>query len=100
MARIFMLQFLLVGLLVENQMPTTKATQTFSLDKSILAEVKRTKGSRSESERVNSLLRFALQLEKKAALYREAGNFFSNLPADPDERRAYESAGLTSWTRD
>jgi hypothetical protein len=82
-------------------MPTsTKATKTFSLDKSILAEVKRTKGSRSESERVNSLLKVALDLEKKAALYQEAESFFSNVPEDRDERRAFESAGLNSWTRE
>ena len=37
-----------------------KRTKTFSLDEEILAEVKRTKGAQSESQRVNSLLRFAL----------------------------------------
>jgi len=35
-----------------------KATKTFSLNKDVLAEVKRTKGLSSESERVNSLLKF------------------------------------------
>ena len=46
----------------------TKATRTFSLDREILAEVKRTKGDLSESERVNRLLRTALDLERRAAL--------------------------------
>lgn len=54
--------------------------------------MKRTKGSRSESERVNSLLKLALNLEKKAALYEEAGSFFSHHHEDRDERRPYESA--------
>lgn len=39
-----------------------KATKTFSLDQDLLKEVKRTKGTQSESERVNRLLRFALDL--------------------------------------
>ena len=78
----------------------TKTTKTFSLDKSVLAEVKRTRGSRSESERVNSLLKSALDLEKRVALYQEASSFFSRLHDDRDERRAYESAGLSSWIRD
>ena len=42
----------------------TKSNKTFSLDKEILLEVKRTKGMGSESERVNKLLKFALDIEK------------------------------------
>jgi hypothetical protein len=53
-------------------MPGLRANKTFSLDKEILAEVKRTKGALSESERVNRLLRFALDLEKRADLHAEA----------------------------
>jgi len=77
-----------------------KATKTFSLDEEILAEVKRTKGNRSESERVNGLLRFALDLERRAALDREIASFFEQAPAERDERLAFESAGLVSWARD
>ena len=77
-----------------------KHPKTFSLDEEILAEVKRTKGSQSESQRVNSLLRFALDLEKRAALDREIAGFFHDAPADRDERRAFESAAIASWTRD
>jgi hypothetical protein len=77
-----------------------KATKSFSLDKDVLEEVKRTKGDASESERVNSLLKFALDLEKRAALYEEAGRFFAGNPGDRRERDAYESANLASWTRD
>jgi hypothetical protein len=81
-------------------MPTVnKAIKTFSLDKEILAEVKRTKGAGSESERVNTLLRFALDLERKAALYKEAADFFRH-PPDRSERRGYQAATLRSWARD
>jgi hypothetical protein len=78
----------------------TKAIKTFSLDKEILIEVKRTKGACSESERVNNLLRFALDLEKKASLYKEAAGFFRRAPDDRRERRAYEAATVRSWARD
>lgn len=77
-----------------------KATKSFSLDKDVLAEVKRTKGAASESERVNSLLKFALDLEKRASLYDEASKFFSSHAGDREEREAYESANLISWTRE
>ena len=77
-----------------------RAAKTLSLDKEILAEVRRTKGNLSESERVNRLLRFALDLERRAALDREIAGFFDAAPADRKERRAFESAGIASWARD
>jgi hypothetical protein len=76
-----------------------KITKTFSLDKEVLAEVKRTKGNLSESARVNSLLQFALDLEKRAALDRESAGFFRPAPADRRERRAFQSANLAAWAR-
>jgi len=76
-----------------------KTTRTFSLDKSLLAEVKRSRGDLSESERVNRLLRFALGLEKRAALEREIAAFFSDEPQEQAEHRAFEAAGISSWTR-
>jgi hypothetical protein len=66
----------------------------------ILAEVKRTKGALSESERVNRLLRRALDLERRAALDAEAASFFGCARGDRAERRAFESAAVASWTRD
>lgn len=77
----------------------TKAARTFSLDREILVEVKRTKGDLSESERVNRLLRFALDLEKRAALEREIASFFANRE-DRAERRAFESRSRASWARE
>jgi len=77
-----------------------KAARTFSLDKEILAEVKRTKGGLSESERVNRLLRTALDLERRAALEREIAGFFAAKREDRAERRAFESASLAPWVRE
>ena len=98
-----MLQYSLVGILVVkgSEMRTaTKAIKTFSLDKEVLAEVKRTRGAASESERVNNLLRFALDLEKRASLHKEAAGFFRQAAEDRRERRAYEAATIASWARD
>jgi len=78
----------------------TKAIKTFSIDKEVLAEIKRTRGAGSESERVNKLLRFALDLERRSALYKEAAGFFRRMPDDRRERRAYEAATIRSWARD
>jgi hypothetical protein len=77
-----------------------KATKTFSLDRDILASVKKTKGTASESERVNQLLRTALDLERKAARDREAADFFSAAPRDRKERRALQRATLTVLARE
>ena len=75
-------------------------TKAFSLDRQLLAEVKRTAGDLSESERVNRLLRFALEMEKRAALESEIAGFFAGSRGDRAERRAYQSAALASWERE
>ncbi len=80
--------------------PANKATKTFSLDRDILARVKRTKGTASESERVNQLLRAALDLEMKAAQDREAAEFFAGAPQERKERRAFQKATLTALARE
>ena len=77
-----------------------KANKTFSLDKEVLVAVRRTKGTGSESERVNKLLKLALDMERRAALQEEAAAFFSGARDDRRERRAYEMATIRSWVRD
>jgi len=79
---------------------TARATQSFSLDREILAEVKRTRGTLSQSERVNRLLRLALDLERRAALERETASFYGSAAGDRIERRAFESATIESLARD
>ena len=77
-----------------------RATHSFSLDREILAEIKRTRGALSQSERVNRLLRLALDLERRAALDRESASFYGSSPADRTERAAFQSATIESLTRD
>ena len=78
----------------------TKATKTLSLDRDILAELKRTKGAGSESERANQLLRFALDRERKAALDREAASFFTTAPQDRTERTAFQATTFVVLSRE
>jgi hypothetical protein len=70
------------------------------MDRDILAEIRRTRGALSQSERVNRLLRLALDLERRAALERESASFYASSPADRTERLAFESATLASLARD
>ncbi len=78
----------------------TKANKSFSLDRDVLAEVRRTRGDLSESEHVNRLLREALAREKRAALEREIADFFASDPADEKSREAFEDATISTLARD
>jgi hypothetical protein len=75
--------------------------KTFTVEESVLAVVERTKGDRSMSERVNELLKLALEQEQRDALEREAELFYS-APSknDRQEERAFQKASLRSFTRD
>lgn len=77
-----------------------RKTRSFSLDPDVLMEVERTKGRASASERVNHLLKSALELERKASLYQEAAQFFNPAPDDREERRAFQKANARTWTRE
>jgi hypothetical protein len=76
-----------------------RKTRTFSLDQEVLSEIERTKGESSASERVNQLLKYALETERKASLYLEAAQFFGSAPDHRPQRRAFQKAGLKSWSR-
>jgi hypothetical protein len=69
------------------------------MDKEILAQFKRTRGSLSESERANRLRRCALDPEKRAALERDTASFFAAAGTNRAERGAFEAASWASWAR-
>lgn len=77
-----------------------RKNRSFSLDRDVLEEVERTKGDTSASERVNQLLKRALELERKASLENEAAQFFEIAPDDREERRAFQRATVKTWTRE
>ncbi len=77
-----------------------RKTKSFSLDPELVSQVERTKGRGSASERVNSLLRYALEMEQKAALRDEAANFFAGHKEDRKASRAFQAAGIKTWSRE
>jgi predicted CopG family antitoxin len=73
--------------------------KTLTLDDSLLADLERTKGERSTSERVNQLLKRALDLERQDSLQREAALFYSEVE-DKQEKRSFQKASRRAITRD
>jgi hypothetical protein len=81
---------------------TKRTTRTFSLDPEIIRAVEKTKGKSSASERVNALLRFALELERRAELHQEAASFYAAQHGkdDREQTRAFQDAAISSVFRD
>ena len=77
-----------------------RVPKTFTVEESILADLERSRGKRSTSERVNELLKLALEQEAKQKLEREAATFYSESKNDRTERRAFQKASLRSLERD
>ena len=78
-----------------------RKAKTFTVEESLLTLVERTKGDRSTSERVNELLKLALEVEQRNKLEREAALFYSAVKQDDRrEERAFERASLRSFERD
>jgi hypothetical protein len=73
--------------------------KTLTLEESLLAEVERTRGGASTSERVNELLARALDQERQDDLEREAARFYSGAK-DRREESSFQKASLRSITRD
>jgi hypothetical protein len=78
-----------------------RKAKTFTVEESVLTLVERTKGDRSTSERVNELLKLALEVEQRNKLEHEAALFYSAVKqGDRREERAFEKASLRSFERD
>jgi hypothetical protein len=77
-----------------------RQAKSFTISNDVLAEIATTKGTGSTSERVNELLRRALELERRERLEKEAAEFFANDVADARERSAYRKASKTVLSRD
>jgi hypothetical protein len=78
-----------------------REVKSFTISKDILEEIALTKGEASTSERVNELLRRALDVERREALEQEAAEFFSRKENLSDrERVAYQKAARHSLSRE
>jgi hypothetical protein len=78
----------------------TRTTRSFSLERGVLNEVERTKGSVSTSERVNRLLKVGLEIERRQGLHAEAAAFFGASGEDRTARRAFQKASIKAITRE
>jgi len=78
-----------------------RVPKSFTLERSIVSYLENTRGSRSNSERVNELLRKAILQEQYERLEQEAAEFFSTPPAaDRAEAKAFQKASMRSMGRE
>ncbi len=78
----------------------TRFSKSFTVDRSILDYLQRTRSSRSRSERVNELLRRAILEEQYEVLEREAAEFFAVTgKRERAESRAFAAASRRTFTR-
>lgn len=74
---------------------------SFTISADILTEISASKGEGSTSERVNYLLRRALDLERREQLEQQAAEFFAHENNDSfRERVAFQKATRKSLSRD
>jgi hypothetical protein len=79
----------------------TRFSKSFTIDRSILDYLQRTRSNRSRSERVNELLRRAILDEQYEALEREAAEFFAAAgETERAERKAFATASHRAITRE
>jgi Arc/MetJ family transcription regulator len=79
-----------------------RQAKSFTISDDILADIASTKGTGSTSERVNELLKRALELERSERLEREAAEFFANDASNVDdvrERAAYRKASKETLSK-
>jgi len=77
-----------------------RQAKSFTISSEILAEIANTKGTGSTSERVNELLKRALELERRESIEQEAAEFFASGREDSGgERAAYQKASKQTLSR-
>jgi hypothetical protein len=74
--------------------------KSFTLESEVNDYVLSTKGNRSASDRVNELLKLAIQQEQYDALEAEAAAFFSESQEHRPEDRAFQKAALRTIARE
>ena len=74
---------------------------SFSVEAPVISYIEKTTRNRSRSERVNELLKRAIELERYEKLEAEAAEFFAApSKAERAEARAFERASIKSLARD
>ena len=77
-----------------------RLAKSFTIDEEISDYVESSKGERSASDRVNELLRLAIQRERDEELRAEASVFFAQNSDTRSETRAFQKASTRSHRRD
>lgn len=77
-----------------------RLAKSFTIDEEISEYVESSKGGRSASDRVNELLRLAIQGEREEELRAEASAFFAQNSEGRSETRAFQKAAMRSHRRD
>ena len=78
-----------------------RVSKSFTIEKSIVSYVKKTRGNRSNSDRVNELLSEAIELEQELELELEAAEFFAAESAESRaEARTFQEASIRSIGKD
>ena len=77
-----------------------RIAKSFMVDPEVSEYVDNTKGDRSASERVNELLKRAIQQEQYDRLEAEAAAFFGEDNTGRQEARAFQKASLRTMERD
>ena len=89
---------------ISSSLTTRKATRSsrsFTIDRSILDYLQRTRSHRSRSERVNELLHRAILQEQYEALEKEAAEFYSSAgKRDRAETKAFSRASQRALARE
>jgi predicted CopG family antitoxin len=76
-----------------------RQAKSFTISDEVLREIANTKGACSTSERVNELLKRALELERRERLEQEAAKFFANAQDDVREKAAFQKASKEVLSR-
>ncbi|MGH9437764.1 MAG: hypothetical protein ACRD22_07680, partial [Terriglobia bacterium] len=79
----------------------TRTARSFTIAPEVDAYISSTKGNRSASERVNEMLRHAMQQERCEELEAEAQAFYAAVrDAERKENRAFQAASIHAISRD
>jgi hypothetical protein len=77
-----------------------RSSASFTVDRSVLDYLQRTRSNGSRSERLNELLGRAILQEQHESLEREAAGFFASIRGtERAEHRAFAAASRRSLTR-
>ncbi|HEV2115585.1 MAG TPA: hypothetical protein VGR48_06145 [Terriglobales bacterium] len=87
--------------MIVTMINNSRKPKSFTLERSVVDYIARTRAGRSASERVNELLKRAIAHEEEERLATEAQAFFREAPHEEcEESRAFQTATRRTLARD